>query len=425
MANFKNQNWSFSNKFFIRFIFLYLVLYIYPYGFEYIFELKTSSISFWKNITTWFGEFFLGWEFNKERLLNGLDSKYDYSRFLLIIFLSVISTIIWMFIDSKIKSNYNLKLKTLTRTILRYHVGLTLITYGLAKVFLLQFGEMDLDSLENIMGNHSGMQFLWAFMSYSKFYTMSTGWIEVIGAVLLLFRKSTFVGSFILFVAMVNVVLIDIGYDVRVKMFAIHILLMTILLMTNDIKRIINFFLLNKPTDSSIEHSLFSTKKNKKIGYLIKGALLLYFTVSCFFWHSDRIHKEKDNRYTSMTKFHNVEIQIINGDTIPISDENKWKSISINGNSRRPESLKIISMNNTQNIYSFSSDTIQKTIEFHLLRGPESDTYKFQYKELSDGFFVFNGYSYKGDSIWIKTKSKTLKDYRLTAKGIKWVTDLE
>ena len=230
MIQLEDKTYSVLSRIWTRFIFLYLVFYIFPYGFEYIQELDTNDISIWENITIWFGEYFFGWEFNKEQLLKGFDSKYDYSRFTLITFLATFGTFIWIMVDSKFKFNYNYnsKLKTLTRTILRYHVGLTLIIYGLAKMFMLQFGEMDLDRLESSIGSKNGMGFLWNFMSYSKFYTMSTGWIEFIGGTFLLFRRTTFIGTIILTISMINVVLIDIGYDVRVKMFAIHLLVMNI-----------------------------------------------------------------------------------------------------------------------------------------------------------------------------------------------------
>jgi len=411
------------NSFFLRFVFLYLLFYIYPYGFEYIQELDTNDITIWEDITVWFGEWFIGWEMDKERLLKGFDSKYDYSRFLLIAILSILGTTVWMMIDSKVKSDYDSKLRTLTRTILRYHLGLTLIIYGLSKVLMLQFGEMDLDKLESTIGSRNGMGFLWTFMSYSKFYTMSTGWIELIGGVLLLFRRTTAFGTYIIFISMVNVVLIDIGYDVRVKMFAIHLLLMTILLMVNDFNRMINFFFLNKPTKPLVEQALFSKGIYRTIGYILKGILLLYFMVSSFYIYKGRVNKHKINKYTSMTYFHDVETYIINGDTIPETDETRWESISINGNSYRPETLKITNAAGKRDYYSFTADTIQKTIKISRKKSPE--VYNFRFEELLNKEFVFEGSSSEGDSIWIKTKSKSLKDYPLTASGIRWITDLK
>ncbi|WP_027395828.1 DoxX family protein [Aquimarina latercula] len=423
MTHIETPHWSLSSKIFLRFIFLYLLFYIYPYGFEYIRELDTSDISFWQGITVWFGETFLSWEFDKQNLLNGFDSKYDYSRFLLITVLSIIGTIAWILIDTKFKLNYNQKLKTLTRTILRYHIGLTLIIYGLAKVFMLQFGEMDLDRLENTIGNHNGMSYLWTFMSYSKFYTMTTGWVEVIGGVLLLFRRSTFIGAFILFIAMINVVIIDIGYDVRVKMFAIHLLVMTVLLISNDLKRMINFFILNKPTVPIIELPLFTNPKTKKIGYILKACILLYFTISSSINFSNRIKSQTANRYPSMTGFHQVEIQMVNGDTIPKSTNIRWKNISINGSSYRPETLKIIQEDKKQLYFLFEADTIKRTIDFHEYNDSEKKANSFTYDRLDDNVFIFKG-SYKGDSIWVRTKAKTFKNYRLTKSGMRWITDL-
>jgi len=420
----EKHQWNFPSIISLRFIFLYLLMYIYPYGFEYIQELTTDDISFWRGITVWFGEFFLGWEFDKENLLNGFDSKYDYSRFLLITVLSIIGTMIWLLVDSKLKIEYNLKLKTLTRTILRYHVGLTLIVYGIAKVFMLQFGEMDLDRLETSIGNNNGMSYLWAFMSYSKFYTMTTGWIEVIGGVFLLFRRTTFIGSFILLIAMLNVVLIDIGYDVRVKMFAIHLLFMTILLISHEFQRIWNFFVSNKPVTSSSEPPLFTSNKSKKIGYALKSVLLLYFVISCSINYTERIKSQTENRYPTLSAYHEVETHIINGDTLHTSNTAKWKNISINGSSYRPESLKIIGEDKKRNYYSFEADTTNNSIKFYSYKDPKKEAYRFVYKKIDENTFVFKG-SYQNDSIWIQTKAKTLKDYRLTKNGIRWITDLK
>ncbi|MEP0264314.1 DoxX family membrane protein [Dokdonia sp.] len=425
MDSSQNKKGSIFKKLWYRFIFLYIILYIYPYGFEYIQELTTSDISFWNGITIWFGETFIGWDLNEDYLLNGFDSKYDYSRFLLIATLSVIGTIIWHFIDVKFKISYPSKLKVLLHTILRYHVGLTLIIYGLSKVFMLQFGEMDLNRLETSMGDQVGMSFLWTFMSYSKLYTMTSGWIEVIGGVLLLFRRSTFIGAFILFIAMANVVLIDIGYDVRVKMFAIHLFFMTLLLMSDHFKRIFNFFILNKTASSHVEFPLFTGKKAKRVGYTLKGTLLLYFLISNIMNFSDRIHSQTDNRYPSLTRFHEIETFMINGDTIPVSSQDlAWKSLSINGASYIPETLMITKESGYGNNFSFEADTLAKTIMFHPMRGDTNDIYTFTYKERSNGVFIFEG-THAQDTIWMKTKSKTLKDYQLTRQRFKWVTDGE
>ena len=252
-------------QFFEKFILIYIVLYIIPYGFEYIVELdlNPNTPSFWTSITVWFGETFLGWEYNIKRLMKGFDSKYDYTRFLLIIMLSFFGSFLWQALSSKIKW-ININVRTWLITIIRYHVGLTLILYGLAKVLVLQFGQIDLLTLESKFGSFTGMQLLWKFMSYSEFYTQVTGYIEIIAGILLLFRGTTFLGTIIAFIAMINVVIIDVGYDVSVKMFAIHLLLMVLVLVGYGYKRTIQFLANTKVDIKPIEYnSLFS--ENQKI----------------------------------------------------------------------------------------------------------------------------------------------------------------
>tara|TARA_R110002050_G_scaffold56512_3_gene127115 strand:- start:70037 stop:70288 length:252 start_codon:yes stop_codon:yes gene_type:complete len=80
---------------------------------------------------------------------------------------------------------------------------------------------------------------------------------------------------------MANVVFMDIGYDVRVKMFAVHLFLMTLLLMSDDLKRLYNFFIVNKPTESHTFQPLFKKPKYRKIGYFIKAAILITYGILC------------------------------------------------------------------------------------------------------------------------------------------------
>ena len=260
------------------------MLYIYPYGFEYVVELKPDDISFWVSITTWFGETFLGWEFNMNGLMKGFDSKYDYSRFLLIVILSIFIALTWSFLFRKRKL---IDEKTWLVKILRYHAGLTLILYRLSKVLVLQFGEMDLLSLESKVGSYTGMQFLWKFMSYSSFYTQVTGYVELVVGVLLFFRKTTFLVALPSLIAMVNVAVTDIGYDVSVKMFAIHLLLMVFVLVAYHTRRVLQFSF-NRTNIAPMKYESLFSNKHCKLQYGLKIGVILYFSVSQFYFQGKR-----------------------------------------------------------------------------------------------------------------------------------------
>lgn len=408
------------NKFLLRFILLYFIFYIYPYGLEYIHNFKFDDFSFWKGITIWFGETFFGWEFNRNLLYNGFDSKYDFSRFSLIAVLSILFSCIWIFLDRKFKWYYDVKVKQLLRTILRYHVGLTLALYGLAKLIPTQFGVMSFDRLETPLGDFTGMGLLWAFMGYSKFYTIVTGWVEFIGGVLLLFRRTTFLGSFILLIAMLNVVIIDIGYDVTVKMFAVHLLCMVIVLLGPYAKNLLNFFVFNLPTTSIKEKSLFD--KNKKIANYIKAGILILFSISLYHHKEEALEYAKEDTTPTISGEYEVIEQVRKNDTLKIENDGRWKSFSINGSSWKRGSFRLEKMDGENYYYDFKADTVTKTIELISKKDTVNSPYKFRYSKIGKEV-VFEG-KYKGDSIMVKTKSKTLLDYRLMRKT-KLIRDLE
>jgi len=339
--------------------------------------------------------------------------------------LAVIGTGIWLFVDSLIKRSYTGRLKVLLQTILRYHLGLTLILYGLAKMFFTQFGSMTIDMAETKVGDFRGMSFLWTFMSYSKFFTFFSGFMEVVGGVLVLFRRTTFLGTFILFLAMATVVLLDIGYDVRVKMFAIHLFLMSILLMSGNLKRMARFFIWNKATEPYTFQPLFNTPKLKLVGAVLKTLLLLVIAYT-FTMHQRDVRERVKKPYPEIQSLHKVDVFIKNGDTIPVGStlSERWKTMRLNTNKYGPPLASIELSDDLKKVYSLEVDTVAKTFDFILRSDTTKTKHRLQYEELANKEFVFKGV-FEGDTLSVTTKAKTLKDYKLTSRGIRWVTDID
>ncbi len=58
-----------------------------------------------------------------------------------------------------------------------------------------------------------GTSLVWAFYGYSPFYGRVTGLFEFIPAVMLLFRRTTFLGAAALFAVGLNITLMDFAFD--------------------------------------------------------------------------------------------------------------------------------------------------------------------------------------------------------------------
>lgn len=417
-------SWPAAKKFLLRFGFLYWVFYIFPYGFEYLNWLTPDDISPWTAITQWFGETFLGWSFDPERLRKGFDTKYDFARFMLIGVLSFLLAAIWSFIDARKGWQYSPKLNSLLRTILRYHVGFTLFLYGIAKVYLYQFGYMGLDRMDSEVGNNSPMGFLWLFMSYSPTYNIGTGLIEMIGGMLLLFRRTTLFGSIISFVAMANVVLIDIAYDVTVKMFAIHLMLMVMVLLLDDAKRLFNVLLFNRTAAPRQDLPLISNRRYRISGYAVKTLLIGYILIATLQFSGEI----RDNRLNNLKQdtLHNkyiVDQFVINSDTLPPlrGDKTRWDEVLI-GSSYSPTRMTIKDMSGSSNFYVFEADTVSKSLTFYSRRD-STDRFEMRYTQPSEKRFVLQGL-HKTDTLYIDMNIFSREDYRLGSGKINWVRDL-
>jgi len=93
---------------------------------------------------------------------------------------------------------------------LRWHVSLSMFVYGIAKT--VQFSPAA--EVGSPVNELTGQQLMWAFYGYSIGYAKFLGIVEMIGAVLLLFRRTTLLGCLVVTVVLVNVIAQDIVYGV-------------------------------------------------------------------------------------------------------------------------------------------------------------------------------------------------------------------
>lgn len=99
-------------------------------------------------------------------------------------------------------------------TILRYVAAFLVITYGFAKLNGSQFTILD-SELDKPMGQVSGFWLTWYYFGYSKFYGNFIALAQVLGGVLLMFRRTTLLASCFLLPIIANIILVDIFYGIE------------------------------------------------------------------------------------------------------------------------------------------------------------------------------------------------------------------
>lgn len=152
--------------------------------------------------------------------------------------------------------------------------------YGLMKVWGTQFPEPSLVKLATTFGESSPMGVLWAFMGVSPPYCVFTGLVELLGAGLLISRRTTTLGAVVIMGAMGNVVMLNLCYDVPVKLHALHFLAGAGLLLAADGRRLVRVFILNRAAEARPLASIFVTPRLHRLGQYAKGAAVASVVLS-------------------------------------------------------------------------------------------------------------------------------------------------
>ncbi len=277
VASPETPQWSLATRIGFRFIFAYFVLYLGPGGVgglgahDQNIQNPYRAIwgSFWHNVVPWVGTNVLHLKGDFSEVLNGSgDELYDYVLVFCVFVLAIIATVIWSWLDRK-RTNYE-RLDAWLRLGLRLAVAGPMIGYGVNKMFRAQFPEPPLVRLIDPLGQTSPMGFLWTFMGVSRAYSLFGGAGEVLGGLLLLVPQLATLGSLVMLGVMSNVLMLNLCYDVPRKIYSIHLMVIGIILLLPDMRRLANMFIVNRPVEPARRVPLFKDKQWNKWALLFQ-----------------------------------------------------------------------------------------------------------------------------------------------------------
>ncbi|MGQ2984646.1 hypothetical protein [Flavobacterium sp.] len=128
-------------------------------------------------------------------------------------------------------------------SVIRYGIAFSIACFGWKKIFGLQFiVPEEIASLP--MNKQDGEWLTWYYFGYSALYGTIIAGMQIGGAILLLFRRTTLFGSILLFGVMLNLLLINICYSMNAGALIQSVTLTTglLFLILSDHRRITEFF---------------------------------------------------------------------------------------------------------------------------------------------------------------------------------------
>jgi uncharacterized membrane protein YphA (DoxX/SURF4 family) len=203
---------------------------IVPFGVHVYFALQRG----WHWLATELGHV-LGLEVPPLQFTGSGDQLFHYLQLLLVVMFAAVGATAW---SLAARARAYPRLAAAMVVALRYYLAAVLIGYGVAKITPMQFPPLWLGRYDATYGEMSPMGVLWSFMGQSPAYTWFAGAAEVLGAVLLLWRRTYVVGALISIAVMTNVVLLNFCYDVPVKLFSTQLLVMLLVVVAPQARRL-------------------------------------------------------------------------------------------------------------------------------------------------------------------------------------------
>ena len=191
------------------------------------------------------------------------DKIIDWVHAFCLLVMTAGATALWTVVDRK-RPNYITAHKWF-HLFLRFALGSTMVGYGMVKAFPLQMPAPSLQRLLEPFGDFSPMGVLWYSIGASRGYEMFAGFTELTGAVLLFVPRLRILGAMVTLAATVQIFTLNMTYDVPVKLFSFHLIVMSLFLLAPEAPRLMRVLVLNKTAGPSSQPPLLRSRRGQRI----------------------------------------------------------------------------------------------------------------------------------------------------------------
>jgi hypothetical protein len=423
--------WAGWQKLLFRFAFVYLAIYIAPWtwieyipggekitGFYYqLMDLcvqKANSVLFHVRATL--------------VPINGSgDTSWAWTQLWLLLCVAAIASVIWTIADRN-RKNYNL-LAYWFRLVLRYFIIINCFGYGIIKLFGLQMTYPSVSQLATPLGDFLPMRFSWMFMGYSLPYQAFTGAMEVLAGLFMLYRKSAFFGTLLAAGVFAHVMIMNLSYDIPVKLYSTHLFLCCLVLVAFDYRRLIALVFNRANTPSGLYEKTANSRWVRIARVVVKVGFVLVTVILPVKDSYDQFkaRAEKGPAGPIREGYYAVETFVRNQDTIPYSlaDDLRWHDCIFEG-----KGLGSIGTTDTtfrqryhRGYFQYDADTVARLLKMWKgnLAGNGSRIFSLQYEIADSNRVVLKG-QINNDSLYIVLR-RLNRHFQLTEQQFHWLSE--
>ncbi|UOQ97236.1 hypothetical protein MUN81_18600 [Hymenobacter sp. 5317J-9] len=349
--------------------------------------------------------------------LNGSgDTSYGYAQLCFFALAAVVGATLWVLLDRQ-RPNYARGYYWLL-VLVRYFVALNALGYGILKVFALQMNEPNLSALATPLGDLLPMRFSWFFIGYSKPYQIFSGAAEVAAGVLLLWRRTSTLGAFVAASVFLNVMMLNLCYDIPVKIFSIHLFVLSVFLLLGDAERLFNFFVLNRPTPPAPEVPPLPWRWRVAQLTLKCVFIGLFALLPLYQYSQGNPMATAPVKGKLTTGFFEVERFEAN-----VPDSLRWKDVvfeaGTSGSVGSPDTL--LRQRYRRGYFAYSLDSANSTIAFKKMSSDSLPVFTLRYAQPDSNHLVLRG-KMRNDTVLIALKRQP-RHFQLAERQFHWLSE--
>lgn len=424
--------WPLWHRLLFRFLFVYFLFSIAPWQWiGYIPGLDFIS-GVYDNFMDWLVNLANKHVFHQYKSLvpiNGSgDTSWAYVQLRLLLWIAALAAVVWSLIDRKSKEHN--RLAYWFRILLRYFLIMNCFGYGFAKVFLVQMPFPGNSLLATTLGDLLPMRLSWSFMGASPVYEFFSGIMEVIAGVLLLFRRTATFGTFLAAGVFCNVFVMNLGYDIPVKLFSAHLFIASLILLSFESKRILNFLLFNRNAEQGDLYYLRYPRKWMRIFSVVAKLAFIFIVVIIAGYEYYQSYASSRNTPESKpirSGLYDVTVFVKNGDTIPplLYDTIRWRDVAFEkgGGGSVGTTDTLFWQRYRRGYFRTKVDTATKTIEFSKMNPAFERFYLFTLSyEMPDSNNIILKGMIRTDSVYAVLQ-RSRRHFQLAEKQFHWLSE--
>ncbi|WP_245713928.1 DoxX family protein [Nocardia vaccinii] len=205
-----------------------------------------------------------------------------------------------------------------------------MLTYGMAKFIPTQMARPGLTTLLQPYGDFSPMAVLWSQVGAAPTYEILLGTAELVGGILLFIPRTAILGAMLALVDMSLVFVMDMTFDVPVKILSGHLMLMSLILLAPHARRLLDVLVLDRPSAPSNAPYPFHARGHRRAAALIQIACIPWILVPLAHHSWKNYHESGDGRpHPPLYGIWSVTDFTRDGQLVPplLTDENRWQRI--------------------------------------------------------------------------------------------------